>query len=63
MANNDREPSTKKRGWPANKLTVKLFLLDPDHVVTKVTNEICSKSAIEILMQNGYGPPQPGREV
>ena len=62
MANNEREPNTQKRGRPANKLSVKLFLLDPDHVVTKVTKETCSKSAIETLMQNGYGPPQPGNE-
>ena len=60
--NNDREPNTKKRGRPTNKLTVKLFLLDPDHVTTKVTKEICSQKAIEQLMQNGYGPPRPGNE-
>ena len=60
--NNDREPNTKKRGRPANKLTVKLFLLDPDHETTKVTKEICSQKAIEQLMQNGYGPPRPGNE-
>ena len=60
--NNDREPNTKKRGRPANKLTVKLFLLDPDHGTTKVTKEICSQKAIEQLMQNGYGPPRAGNE-
>ena len=62
MANNEREPNTKKRGRPANKLTVKLFLLDPNHETTKVTKEICSQKAIEQLMQNGYGPPRPGNE-
>ena len=61
MANNNRrEPNIKKRGRPTNKLTVKLFLLDPDHEFIKVTKETCSKKAIAQLMQNGYGPPQPG---
>ena len=61
MANNDREPNTKKRGRPSNKLAVRLFLLDPDHLITKVTKETCSKKAIEQLMRNGYGPPRPGK--
>ncbi|XP_028399719.1 putative GPI-anchored protein pfl2 [Dendronephthya gigantea] len=59
MANNNyREPNTKKRGRPANKLSVRLFLLDPDTVITKVTKDTCSKTAIEALMQRGYGPPR-----
>ena len=62
MANNYREPNTKKRGRAPNKLTAKLFLLDPNHVTTKVTKETCSQEAIETLMQNGYGPPRPGNE-
>ena len=62
MTNNYREPNTKKRGRTPNKLTAKLFLLDPDHVITKVTKETCSQEAIEQLMQNGYGPPRPGNE-
>ncbi|XP_028399720.1 uncharacterized protein LOC114523089 isoform X1 [Dendronephthya gigantea] len=58
MANNNyREPNTKKRGRPANKLSVRLFLLDPDTVITKVTKDTCSKTGIEALMQRGYGPP------
>jgi hypothetical protein len=60
MANNDREPKARKRGRPVNKFSVKLFLLDPDNEITKVTKEICSKEAINQLMQNGCGPPQPG---
>ncbi|XP_028399725.1 uncharacterized protein LOC114523091 [Dendronephthya gigantea] len=58
MANNNyREPNTKKRGRPASKLSVRLFLLDPDTVITKVTKDTCSKTGIEALMQRGYGPP------
>ncbi|XP_028399727.1 uncharacterized protein LOC114523093 [Dendronephthya gigantea] len=58
MANNNyREPNTKKRGRPANKLSVRLFLLDPDTAITKVTKDTCSKTGIEALMQRGYGPP------
>ncbi|XP_028399723.1 protein NLRC5-like isoform X1 [Dendronephthya gigantea] len=55
--NNYREPNTKKRGRPASKLSVRLFLLDPDTVITKVTKDTCSKTGIEALMQRGYGPP------
>ena len=61
MANNNyREPSTRKRGRPANKLSVRLFLLDPDNVITKVTKDTCSRTGIEALMQRGYGPPPKG---
>ena len=62
MANDGCELNTKKRGRgrPANKLTVRLFLLDPDDPITKVTNKTCSKNAVEKLMQHGYGPPRPG---
>ena len=60
MANNDREPKARKRGRPVKKFSVKLFLLDPDNEITKVTKEICSKEAINQLMQKGCGPPQPG---
>ena len=62
MASNDCEPNTKKQGSPAKKLSVRLFLLDPDHEITKITKGTCSKQAIQQLMQNGYGPPQPGNE-
>ena len=62
MASNDREPNTKKQGSPAKKLSVRLFLLDPDHGITKITKGTCSRQAIQQLMQNGYGPPQPGNE-
>ena len=60
MACNDREPSTSKLGSPVKKLSVRLFLLDPDDPITKVTKGTCSKKAIQNLMQNGYGPPRPG---
>ncbi|CAB4009578.1 Hypothetical predicted protein [Paramuricea clavata] len=59
MASNYRELSPKKRGRPVNKLSVKLFLLDPDNEITKVTKETCSREAINQLMQKGCGPPQP----
>ena len=52
--------SKRKRGPQVTKLSVRLFLLDPDKNVRKVTKETCSKEQIKELMQNGYGPPQPG---
>ena len=59
---NDRVPSTGKQGSPAKKLSVRLFLLDPDKKITKVTKGTCSKEAKKQLMQNGYGPPRPGKD-
>jgi hypothetical protein len=63
MANSYHELSPKKRGRPVNKLSVKLFLLDPDNEITKVTKETCSREAINQLMLKGCGPPQPGNGV
>ena len=60
MANNYREGTKRKRGRPANKLLVRLFLLDPDSSITKVTKEICSKKGISDLMEKGCGPPPKG---
>ena len=51
----------KKRGRQPTKLSVKLFLLDPEKETTKVTKETCSKEMIIKLMQEGYGPPRPGK--
>ena len=52
--------SRRKRGPQPSSLSVRLFLLDPDKKITKVTRETCSKGGIEQLMQKGCGPPQPG---
>ena len=60
MASNDCEPSKGKLGSAVKKLSVRLFLLDPDDPIKKVTKGTCSKEAVEKLMQNGYGPPRPG---
>ena len=60
MANNDSVPSIRKRGRPANKLSVRLFLLDPDNRITKVTKETCSKNGINALKGKGCGPPKQG---
>ena len=57
---NFRLSSTRKRGPQPSNLTVRLFLLDPDKKITKVTKQTCSKESIQQLMEKGYGPPQPG---
>ncbi|XP_028411743.1 uncharacterized protein LOC114534494 [Dendronephthya gigantea] len=55
---NYRPPNTKKRGRKPNNLSVTLFLLNPETTITKITKETCSKVAIKLLMQKGYGPPR-----
>ena len=61
MADNYRVETTRKRGRSPSKLVVKLFLLDPDKNVTKVTREIGSTKAISELQQKRYGPPSKGK--
>ena len=59
MADNCRgETTTRKRG--RSKLIVRLFLLDPDKNVTKVTKEIGSKKGLSELEKKGCGPPFKG---
>ena len=50
----------RKRGPAADKLSVRLFLLDPAKETTKVTKEIGSEKGINELKQKGCGPPRPG---
>ena len=50
----------RKRGRAADKLSVRLFLLDPEKETTKVTKEIGSEKGINELKQKGCGPPRPG---
>ena len=62
MADNYREETTtRKRGRAPSKLSVKLFLLDPDKNITKVTKEIGSEKGLNELRQKGYGPPSKGK--
>ena len=62
MADNYREATTtRKRGRSVSKLCVKLFLLDPDKNITKVTKEIGSERGLSELKQKGYGPPSKGK--
>ena len=62
MADNYREETTtRKRGRAPSKLSVKLFLLDPDKNITKVTKEIGSEKGLNELKQKGYGPPSKGK--
>ena len=62
MADNYREETaTRKRGRAPSKLSVKLFLLDPDKNITKVTKEIGSERGLNELKQKGYGPPAKGK--
>ena len=62
MADNYREETTKrKRGRSSSKLSVRLFLLDPDKNITKVTKETGSEKGINQLKQKGYGSPSKGR--
>ena len=50
MADNYREATTtRKRGRSSSKLSVKLFLLDPDKNITKVTKEIGSERGLSEL--------------
>jgi hypothetical protein len=58
---NFRLASTRKRGPQPSNLSVRLFLLDPENRIAKVTKQTCSKDSIPQLMQKGYGPPQPGK--
>ena len=59
MADNYREETaTKKRGRSPTKLSVKLFLLDPEKDITKITKEIGSEKGVNELKQKGYGPPK-----
>ena len=46
----------KRRGKPTDVLSVSLFLLE-DRNVERINKNMCSKSAIERLRENGYGPP------
>ena len=62
MANNYRETTKRKRG-SADKLVVRLFLLDPDGNVTKVTKQIGSKKGISDLIEKGCGPPFKGNAI
>ena len=50
---------TRKRGPQPSNLSVRLFLLDPENKITKVTKQTCSKESIQKLKQKGYGPPPP----
>ena len=50
----------RKRGRAADKLCVRLFLLDPEKQTTKVTEEISSEKGLNELKNKGCGPPQPG---
>ena len=62
MADNYREETTtRKRGRSPSKLSVKLFLLDPNKNITKVTKEIGSEKGLNELKQKGYGPPSKGK--
>ena len=62
MTDNYREKTaTRKRGRSASKLSVRLFLLDPDKDITKVTKEIGSEKGLNELKQKGYGPPSKGK--
>jgi hypothetical protein len=61
MSGNYREESTRKRGRSASKLLVRLFLLDPDKNVEKVTKHIGSPKAISELQQKRYGPASKGK--
>jgi hypothetical protein len=56
-------PNTRKRGRQTSKLSVRLFLLDPDKDITKATKEIGSKKAINLFKQKGCGPPPPGNQM
>jgi hypothetical protein len=54
-------PSKKRKsGQQSSKLSVRLFLLDPEKEIIKVTKKICSKEAKEQLKQKGWGPPAAG---
>lgn len=53
-------PNTKKRVRTNTKLSVRLFLLDPEKEITKATKEIGSKKGLDQLTQKGCGPPRPG---
>ena len=61
MANNN-DPQRRKRGRPTDKLCVRLFLLDSDSRVTKVTKETCSKKGLNQLKEKGCGPPKRGND-
>ena len=62
MADNYREETTtRKRGRSASKLSVRLFLLDPDKNIEKVTKDIGSERGLNELKQKGYGPPPKGK--
>ena len=50
----------RKRGRAADKLCVRLFLLDPEKETTKVTKEIGSEKGQNELKEKGCGPPRPG---
>ena len=50
----------RKRGRAADKLSVRLFLLDPEKETTKVTKEIGSEKGKNGLIEKGCGPPRPG---
>ena len=50
----------KKRGRQPSKLSVKLFLLDAGKSISVITTKTCPKKGIKKLMQDGFGPPQPG---
>ena len=56
---NSHLASTRKRGPQPSNLSVRLFLLDPENKITKVTKQTCSKESIQKLKQKGYGPPPP----
>ena len=50
----------RKRGRAADKLSVRLFLLDPEKETTKVTKEIGSEKGKNELIAKCCGPPRPG---
>ena len=50
----------RRRGRAADKLSVRLFLLDPEKETTKATKEIGSEKGKNGLIEKGCGPPGPG---
>ena len=51
-----RMAEKRRGGKPTDVLSVSLFLLEHSHD-QRINKRMCSKSAIERLRENGYGPP------
>lgn len=52
---------TKRRGKQPDKLCVVPFLIEEANT-TRINKNMCSKSEIERLKSNGFGPPPDGKE-